>query len=132
MLLSGEHTFDNNIDYNIKVNAGQVLLTKFKKYNPSLDPQPAKKHGLFNLYFNVKGHIDDYEVETNKRKVKREFTRSESQKSAIEKALRAAFGEIDLIEEPKELEDKIPEYEEAGGKEEYLDVVQGSGNSRGD
>ncbi len=131
MLLSGEHTFDNNIDYNIKVNAGQVLLAKFKKHNPNLDPQPAKKHGLFNLYFNVKGHIDDYEVETNKRKVKREFTRSEYRKRAIEKALKEAFGTIELIEAPKELEDQIPEYEEADGEEEYLDVVQGSGKSGG-
>ncbi|MEM6319623.1 MAG: AsmA-like C-terminal region-containing protein, partial [Bacteroidota bacterium] len=106
MLLSGEHTFENEIDYNIKVNAGQVLLAKIKN-NSGAKPQPAKKNGLFNLYFNVAGTIDDYEIETNKRKVKRAFTRSEYKKEAVQKALAAEFGKAEVTKELKEREEKI-------------------------
>jgi hypothetical protein len=128
MLLSGEHTFDNDIDYNIKVNAGQVLFTKLKKHNSSLKPQPAKKNGLFNLYFNVAGNIEDYEVKTNKRKVKKEFTFSEYRKKAIQQALADEFGKSKVIRELKEIQEKIPDFKDTEGKEEYLDEIQGGNN----
>lgn len=124
MLLSGEHTFDNDIDYNIKVNAGQVLLTKLKKHNSNLRPQPAKKNGLFNLYFNVAGNVDDYDIKTNKRKVKKEFTFSEYRKEAIQKALASEFGKSEITRELKKIEADIPEFEDTEG-EEYLDEIEG-------
>ena len=51
MTVSGEHSFTNAMNYNIKINAGQVLLNKFKKYDPRLRPQEAKRQGWFNLYY---------------------------------------------------------------------------------
>lgn len=128
MLLSGEHTFDNDIDYNIKVNAGQVILAKLKN-NSGVKPQPAKKNGLFNLYFNVSGNIEDYEVTTNKRKVKKEFTFSEYKKEAIQKALADEFGKAKETAKLKKMEEKIPEFKDTEGKEEYLDVIQGGKKS---
>ena len=129
MLLSGEHTFNNDIDYNIKVNAGQVLLAKLKNKS-SLNPQPAKKNGLFNLYFNVAGNIDDYEVKTNKRKVKKEFTFSEYRKEAIQRALSEEFGKAEVTKELKEREAKIPDFSDTEGDEEYLDEIEGgNGNN---
>ena len=123
MLLSGEHTFNNEIDYNIKVNAGQVLLAKLKN-NTGLKPQPAKKNGLFNLYFNVSGNVETYEVMNNKRKVKKEFTFSEYKKDAIQRALADAFGRAEVTKELKKIEEKIPEFEDTEG-EEYLDEIEG-------
>lgn len=126
MLLSGEHTFNNDIDYNIKVNAGQVLLAKIKNQS-NLKPQPAKQNGLFNLYFNVAGNIDDYKVETNRRKVRKEFTFSEYRKEAIQKALNEAFGKKEVTKELKEREAKIPDFKDTEG-EEFLDVIEGGSN----
>ena len=87
MLLSGEHSFENKFDYNIKINAGQVLFSKFKKHNPNLDPQPAKTNGLFNLHYNAYGNLDDYQVKSDKRKVKQAFEMSEYRKNSIKAAL---------------------------------------------
>jgi hypothetical protein len=107
MTVSGEQTFDDKIDYNIKVNAGQVLTQKFKKHNTKLEPIPAKENGFFNLYFNIAGTLDDYKYESNKRKVKDKFNRSESQKRLIRAALIKAFGApLNMLREPKGWEDK--------------------------
>jgi len=129
MLLSGEHTFNNDIDYNLKVNAGQVLMAKVKN-NSGLRPQPAKKNGLFNLYFNVSGNIEDYAIETNKRKVKKEFTFSEYKKEAIQRALADEFGKAEVTRELKKIEQKIPEFKDTEGKEEYLDEIEGGRSNR--
>jgi hypothetical protein len=101
MTLCGEQTFDDRIDYNIKVNAGQILAQKFKKHNPNLEPIEAKQHGFFNLYFNVSGTLDKYNYETNKKEVKRKFERSEQQKRLIKLVMEKAFGEsLDFLNEP--------------------------------
>ena len=128
MLLSGEHTFNNDIDYNIKVNAGQILMAKLKNKS-GFQPQPAKKKGLFNLYFNVSGNIDDYAIETNRRKVKKEFTFSEYKKEAIQKALANAFGKSEVTRELQKRATKIPDFKDTEGKEEYLDEIEGGRNN---
>ena len=128
MLLSGEHTFNNDIDYNIKVNAGQILMAKLKNKS-GVKPQPAKKKGLFNLYFNVAGNIDDYSIETNRKKVKKEFTFSEYKKEAVQKALANAFGKAEVTRELKKRATKIPDFKDTEGKEEYLDEIEGGRNN---
>lgn len=130
LFLSGEHTFENLIDYNIKVNAGQILLTKIKKHNSNLDPQPAKQKGLFNLYFNVSGDIDKYDIQTNKRKVKKQFEDSEYQKERIKRALALEFGRDKINRKLDKPADKIPEFDDSE-TEEFLDPIKGdTDNSR--
>ena len=73
LTLSGEHAFNNAIDYNIKVNAGQVLTNKLKRHNPRLSPKPARKKGFFNLYYAVKGTAENPTYKTAKRQVKSDF-----------------------------------------------------------
>ncbi|MCB9282854.1 MAG: hypothetical protein H6563_02175 [Lewinellaceae bacterium] len=99
LTISGEHSFNNEIDYNIKVNAGQVVANKFKKYNPEMEPIKAKG-GLVNLYFKIFGTVDKFDYKMARKQVKQDFDRSEARKSEIKKALLQAFGNIDLIEEP--------------------------------
>ena len=99
LTISGEHSFGNEIDYNIKVNAGQVVANKFKKYNPEMEPIKAKG-GLINLYFKVFGTVDQFDYKMARKEVKQDFDRSEARKSEIKKALLQAFGNIDLIQEP--------------------------------
>jgi hypothetical protein len=101
MTVCGQQTFDDKIDYNIKINAGQVLANKFKRHNDKLEPIPAKEHGFFNLYYNISGTLDKYNYKTNKKKVKDAFTRSERQKREIRAALVKAFGSpLELLREP--------------------------------
>lgn len=113
MTLSGEHTFDNVMDYNMKVNAGQILANRFKGFDPKLKPQKARS-GWFNLYFKVAGTVDDFKVETNKQEVQRNFVFSERRKKAIENALAKQFGGVEKLVEPSEWQDV-----------EYLDEIEG-------
>ncbi|MFN0176169.1 MAG: AsmA-like C-terminal region-containing protein [Saprospiraceae bacterium] len=120
MTLSGEHTFDNDIDYKIKINAGQVLLNRLKKHDSDLDPLPEKKGG-FNLYYSIVGNLDKYEMKRKKRAVKAEFERSEARKLLIAKALDAEFGgaSVDvMLYTPTQIEND---------GEEYLEEMQGGG-----
>lgn len=124
MTISGEHDLEHNIDYGIKVNAAQVLFAKFKKYNPKKRAQPAQKKGWFNIYYRIFGTVDDYDIENDKRTVKKKFTLSENRKRDIQQKLKAAFGnKIDIYNEPSDWndEDDIPEYDkEEEGDDEYI------------
>jgi hypothetical protein len=91
MTLSGDQSFDNDIDYKIKVNAGQVLLNRLKKHDSDLDPLPEKKGG-FNLYYSIVGNLDKYEMKRKKKTVKAEFERSEARKLQIAQAIDTEFG----------------------------------------
>lgn len=118
MTISGSHTFENKIDYNVKVNAGQVLWNKFKKHNSRMKPQKAKKKGWFNLYYRIYGPIETFAYESDKKRVKRSFEASDNRKRRIQKELRKQFGDIVSIEEPTDWKDVIPEFEEEGEDEE--------------
>jgi hypothetical protein len=109
LTVSGEHTFDNAIDYNIMVNAGQVIANKFKK-NKGMEPIPAKKKGFFNLYFHVYGTVEKFEYETAKREVVADFAISEARKEEIREALAQAFPNTNLISEPAAWNEEEMEY----------------------
>jgi len=128
LTLNGEHTFDQKIDYGIKVNAGQVIWNKwFTHHDPGRKPQEAKKKGWLNMYYRVQGTIDDYETKRDKRMVSRRFKESEDRKGRIQERLIRAFGYVDALEEPSEWKDDIPEYEEEEDSDdpEFLDFEVG-------
>jgi hypothetical protein len=132
LTVSGEHSFDQDIDYSIKVNAGQVVANRFKSYDPNLKPRPARRNGFFNLYYTITGNIDDYEVAAAKREVKDQFERSELRRRRIQAELEQLFGPIDLVQEPLEWRD-IPEFEEDPNdtSDEFLDFEVTGGSERG-
>ncbi len=101
--LSGEHTFNQDIDYNVKVNAGQVVMKKLFK-RPGAKPIKAK-NGLFNLYYRIKGSLEDYDMESAKKFVKEDFEKSEMKKRRIQKELEREFGVISSQMEMTELDD---------------------------
>ncbi|MBL7809800.1 MAG: hypothetical protein JNN28_18405 [Saprospiraceae bacterium] len=90
LAFSGEHSFDNDINYKVRVNAGQVLLNRLKRHDSDLDPLPDKG-GLFNLYYTIAGNLDKYEMKRKKRTVKEEFERSEARKDDIAAELNAVM-----------------------------------------
>ncbi len=104
LTLSGEHSFDQKIDYNVKVNAGQVMMKKLFKKAGS---KPIKaKNGWFNLHYKIKGTTEDYTMENSKRRVKEEFEKSERKKLRLKRALEQQFGNIKNFTTIKELEDE--------------------------
>ena len=122
LTVSGEHSYDNEMKYNIKVNASQVLANRFTRHDPKLKPLKARKKGFLNLYYTIFGTTEDYQVKSAKRQVKSDFELSSLRKRDIQLALEEKFGVVNLVEEPEDWRD-IPEYtgEEAGEEEEFLD-----------
>lgn len=57
MNLAGSYDFDDNVDFKFKINAGQVIADKFKKFNPNRNPKKAKRRGWINLYVTMKGNL---------------------------------------------------------------------------
>ena len=115
LTLSGEHTFDNDIDYKIKVNIGQTLLQRLKGRDSDFDPLPKQK-GWFNAYYSIVGNLDKYEMKKGKRTVQAEFERSEARKLRIAEAIKNEFSGVDT--RPPMVEDDT----------EYLDeIIGGSG-----
>lgn len=104
--LSGSHTFNNYLDYFIKVNAGQAIKNKISRHDRELEILPARRNGFFNLYYTVHGPLENYSVESNKRKVKDDFRRSGYRKERVRRKLQELFSEpIELLEVPVETED---------------------------
>ncbi len=109
MTVSGEHSFDQEIAYYLKVNAGQVLANRFKSFDPNLKPQKARKSGFFNLHYAILGTTDDFNVKSSKKRVKSDFEQSEKRKRDIQEALEKEFRiVIEMVEEPVDWKD-IPE-----------------------
>ncbi|HMQ48344.1 MAG TPA: hypothetical protein PKA00_12910 [Saprospiraceae bacterium] len=119
LTLSGEHTFENDLKYNIKVNAGQVVADRLKRHDSSLSPRPAKQKGWFNLYYQIAGNLENYDVKSAKKSIKSDFELSEIRKREIRRALEEAFGYVEMIDEPDDWRDS------SSGGEEYLDFDGG-------
>lgn len=133
MTVSGEHSFDQDIAYYVKVNAGQVMADRFRRHNPSLRPKPARRKGFFNLYYAILGNLDNYQFNSDKRRVRNDFEESERRKRDIHFELERHFGTIiELVDEPVDWRD-IPEYQEDPNstEPEFLDMEIEGGNSGG-
>ena len=70
--------------YSVKID-----ISKFKKYNPNKEPQPAKKDGWFNMYYRIYCTTSKYHFESDKRIVKKRFALSENRKRDIQSATRS-------------------------------------------
>jgi hypothetical protein len=110
--MAGKQTFDGDFNYFFKVNAGQVLMSKFKRFN-NYEPVPAKKNGLFNIHVSVFGNINKgtYDWKFDKKGVKNALE-GENNKAfqAIENNLKREFeNEVQPISEPDDARD-IPEF----------------------
>jgi AsmA-like C-terminal region len=96
LTMSGIHTFNNAFNYKLKVNAGQVLMSRFRKYNPSLNPQKAE-NGMLNIYYVINGTPSNFKFAMDKTEVKDDLERGNQKKVAIMEALEREFGMISAI-----------------------------------
>jgi len=148
LVVGGEYGFNHELDFKLKINAGQVIANKFKKYNPDKVAIKARKQGLFNIYARIYGNLygdsdDDlhgaleYHLHGGLKyqigpKYSKKFLEAQLSTNlpAITNTLRMEFAKnvnqeatkpiIQPLAQPKEWED-IPEYAGEEGKEEYLD-----------
>ena len=82
MNLAGTYDFEDNLDFKFKINAGQVLANKFKRFNPKRDPKKAKRKGWINLYVSMKGNL--YKTLDMKYRDKREVVETLENNLSIE------------------------------------------------
>jgi len=88
LTISGIQSFQNRIDYNVKVNAGQVIGNLFKRHDTTRKPIEAKKKGWFNLYYHIYGTVDKYKTKRNKSKVKKNLKKSSRHRKEIQYKLK--------------------------------------------
>ncbi len=100
LMLNGEYTFEYEFDFNMKINAGQVIANRVKRHDPNMKPLPSKRSGWFNLYYKIYGQSDDYKYKSAKQEVISDFERSERRKTQIKSSLEQEFGTIVSITEP--------------------------------
>lgn len=94
LTVCGKHTWANDIDYHLKVNAEQILMNKFKKHNNRLDPLPAENGSGLNLYYRIYGHTSNYQYGQNRPQVMNAFTESENRRDNVRRELMSAFGQL--------------------------------------
>lgn len=71
--LSGTHTFDNYVDYRLKVNFYDVLAKKIKKKRFNKDAYEVVDDNSFNFFISMKGPIDNPDVRYDKQSVIERF-----------------------------------------------------------
>jgi hypothetical protein len=96
--LAGTHTFQQQMDYGIMVNAGQVLSNKFKKHNPTLRPIQARRKGFVNLYYRVSGFPDNMVVLMDRPGYDRVHENTGIRRDVIRQKLMDHFGPSDLFD----------------------------------
>lgn len=129
--LCGIHTFENKIDYSIRVNAGQVIANKFKKFNPKMLPQKKNRNGLIYLNYRIHGSVAKYNIKSDADFVKRRLRNTLTKKNRIKRRLLVEFGELNIPEDnwanweymEEVNEPDVPELEEVKNDTETIDVV---------
>ncbi len=109
MSISGRHTFDQRIDYDIKLNAGQTLGNRIKKREGGQPLVPSRKSGWINLYYNLSGSVSDVRYAQDRKGVLAGFESSVALKESLRTELVDLFGYDVYWLEPNEWED-VPEY----------------------
>lgn len=109
MSINGVHSFNHDILYNFKINAGQAAANKLKKFDPLKKLKKAKKSGWINLYFVLSGKVDNVKYEQDQQQVISSFEQSSQLKESLRNYLVDKFGHEIYWIEPNEWED-IPEY----------------------
>ena len=92
LLVSGQHSFEQAISYNIKVNAGKIIANKFKRKNPSAAFQKGKRKGWLNLFYTIKGTTEKFDYRMDRRGVKKAFAREDNRRRRIKRVLNKEFG----------------------------------------
>ncbi len=90
--VSGTHSFDNYLDYNIKLSLSELLSKKRKPQSNEFGEEDEKTNTL-NLFITVKGPIDNLKFAYDKRAVKTKINQDiKIEKESIKELFRKEFG----------------------------------------
>ena len=98
--LSGEHRFNDNFRYHMKLNANTALAKSIEGLNKNIKPTAANQSGFYNFYHTLYGHRNSIDIRQAPDQVRSEFERSQIRRSEIHKKLWQVVDQISLLEEP--------------------------------
>ena len=91
MTLSGTHTFENFIDYKIKIKLSELLKNKRKPAVNEFNEEETPDGGM-NLYMTMKGPIDNFKIAYDKKEVKQQLKQDlKKEKQSIKEILKKEF-----------------------------------------
>lgn len=99
-IVTGKHSFDQEVNYGIKINGAQMLMSKlFGKVNAS-DILPDRRNGFTNIGVNIAGNLntEDYKIAIRNKEVRKKIRASQVHKQLIKQRLRVIFDEDSLID----------------------------------
>ncbi len=101
LTLAGKYGFNNDVDFKFKINAGQIISSKFKRFNPLRNPKKAKKNGWFNIYVGMEGNLYG--------KLNFDYTDKKDAKAVLDDKLKVEFQDIQNIIKTKFKTDDVTE-----------------------
>ncbi len=90
LTLAGQYNFNNDVDFKFKVNAGQIIANKFKRFNPRRSPKKARRNGWFNIYVGMNGNL----YKTGKDGLQFDYTDKKDALAVLEGKLKVEFEDI--------------------------------------
>lgn len=92
LLLSGKHTFSNELDYKVKVSLSELLAKKRKQKQSEFEEEDVKTRGI-NLYLSIKGPANNLKFEFDKRGAKEQLKQDiKVEKELIKDILKQELG----------------------------------------
>jgi hypothetical protein len=120
LLLSGTHTFDNAIDYHIKVNLHKLLAAKYNHKNEDVQYIEEDPYAGVNLYLLITGTtvhpLIKYDRESVKKKMKQDLV---AQKEELKNLFKKEKPDTKKTEVKKE-----EKYYDTRKKPEYIDFEE--------
>ncbi len=97
LLITGEHSFQNEIQYYLKINAAQAALRQLRRRPGEPEPLPDKRKGLFSVYYHIYGTVDELEYDVDWPAVEAALNRGTHYRAAIQETLRRSFGDSRIL-----------------------------------
>ena len=90
--ITGTHTFENILDYNVKLSLSELLKKKRKPQSNEFEEEDEKTKGI-NMYLRIKGPIDKLTYEFDRKGAKAQLKQDVKQeKEVIKEILKQEFG----------------------------------------
>ncbi len=92
LTMSGTHTFENYLDYKIKLALSELLKKKRKPQANEFGEEDEKTNGM-NLYIQIKGPVNNLKFTYDRKEVKRNINRDFTvEKETIREIIKQEFG----------------------------------------
>lgn len=92
LLFSGKHSFNNDLDYKVKVSLSEILAKKRKQKQSEFEEEDTKTRGI-NLYLSIKGPANNLKFEFDKRGAKEQLKQDiKVEKEIIKEILKQELG----------------------------------------